>query len=297
MQLINIRSAGSALLLLHVAGFIVNGQPVKAATVTFQWERSLEIGESEIPFKVSIPVVLSVNGLPDKAKPGDSFQPTVEITPSEGAFIQFSDRTFSIDAAIERAAAKPYEIDLSKLTPLTSSLITKLLEEELRLPHEAAESLSSTVQDRVKLILSSDLKVSVETRGAATVNPQEISTWFNQPTPQTIKISRNARDGDEIELSYFANWRLILKMDLSEEIYNNPVAGPMMKKLAQLIGLPLTREIGIIQGDEKLTHIIQVQTPYKLTFGTILAGIGLVAVAVSIGIIVLLKYPRKPAWR
>jgi hypothetical protein len=70
-----------------------------------------------------------------------------------------------------------------------------------------------------------------------------------------------------------------------------------MKKLAQLIGLPLTRGLGAVRGDERLTHRIQVQSPYKLTSETVIAGAGLAAAAISIIIIMLLKYPRKPSWR
>jgi hypothetical protein len=88
-----------------------------------------------------------------------------------------------------------------------------------------------------------------------------------------------------------------LKIDLSSSVYSDPVAGPVMKKLAQLIGLPLMRGLGAVRGDERLTHRIQVQSPYKLTSETVIAGAGLAAAAISIVIIMLLKYPRKPSWR
>ncbi|MEM2122264.1 MAG: hypothetical protein QXE79_01375 [Candidatus Bathyarchaeia archaeon] len=296
---IKVGSAGSAsfLLIILIAGLQVNSQPAKAVTTTFRWDKPLEIGGSEMPFKVSVPVVLSVAGLPDKVEPGEQVQLRVELAPSEGAFIQFSDRTFNIDALILKASGKSYEMDLSELTPLASSIITRLLEEELKMPHEAAESLSSAVEDNVKLILTSDLKVGAEIAGAAALNPQEISTWFNEANQQTLKISQNAKDGDEIEVSYFADWRVTLKIDLSGEVYSDPVAGPMMKKLAQLINLPLSKDLGGIRGDERLTHKIQVQSPFRFTFETMLVGVGLAAAAISIITIMLLKYPRKPSWR
>ena len=299
MSLIKVCLKGSASLLLIVlaAGLLVNAQPAKAVTTTFRWERSLEIGGSEIPLKVSVPIVLSVAGLPDRIQPGEEAQLRVELRPSEGASIQFSDRTFNIDALILRASGKPYEVDLSGLTPLASSIVARLLEEELKMPHDAAESLSSAVQENVKLTLTCDLKVGVDVAGAAALNPQEIATWFNEANPQTLKVSQNAKDGDEIEVSYYVDWGLTLKIDLSSSVYSDPVAGPVMKKLAQLIGLPLTRGLGAVRGDERLTHRIQVQSPYKLTPETVIAGAGLAAAAISIIIIMLLKYPRKPSWR
>jgi hypothetical protein len=299
LSLIKVCLKGSASLLLIVlaAGLLVNAQPAKAVTTTFRWERSLEIGGSEIPLKVSVPIVLSVAGLPDRIQPGEETQLRVELRPSEGASIQFSDRTFNIDALILRASGKPYEVDLSGLTPLASSIVARLLEEELKMPHDAAESLSSAVQENVKLTLTCDLKVGVDVAGAAALNPQEIATWFNEANPQTLKVSQNAKDGDEIEVSYYVDWGLTLKIDLSSSVYSDPVAGPVMKKLAQLIGLPLTRGLGAVRGDERLTHRIQVQSPYKLTSETVIAGAGLAAAAISIIIIMLLKYPRKPSWR
>ena len=299
MSLIKVCLKGSASLLLIVlaAGLLVNAQPAKAVTTTFRWERSLEIGGSEIPLKVNVPIVLSVAGLPDRIQPGEEAQLRVELRPSEGASIQFSDRTFNIDALILRASGKPYEVDLSGLTPLASSIVARLLEEELKMPHDAAESLSSAVQENVKLTLTCDLKVGVDVAGAAALNPQEIATWFNEANPQTLKVSQNAKDGDEIEVSYYVDWGLTLKIDLSSSVYSDPVAGPVMKKLAQLIGLPLTRGLGAVRGDERLTHRIQVQSPYKLTSETVIAGAGLAAAAISIIIIMLLKYPRKPSWR
>lgn|GEM_PF-6914789 len=299
MSLIKVCLKGSASLLLIVlaAGLLVNAQPAKAVTTTFRWERPLEIGGSEIPLKVSVPIVLSVAGLPDRIQPGEEAQLRVELRPSEGASIQFSDRTFNIDALILRASGKPYEVDLSGLTPLASSIVARLLEEELKMPHDAAESLSSAVQENVKLTLTCDLKVGVDVAGAAALNPQEIATWFNEANPQTLKVSQNAKDGDEIEVSYYVDWGLTLKIDLSSSVYSDPVAGPVMKKLAQLIGLPLTRGLGAVRGDERLTHRIQVQSPYKLTSETVIAGAGLAAAAISIVIIMLLKYPRKPSWR
>ncbi|MGC8850374.1 MAG: hypothetical protein ACP5QI_07880, partial [Candidatus Bathyarchaeia archaeon] len=170
-------------------------------------------------------------------------------------------------------------------------------EEELKMPREAAESLSSAVQDSVKLTLASDLRVGVDLVGAATLNPQEISTWFDEANQQSLKVSQNARDGDVIEVSYFVDWGLTLKIDLSGEVYSDPAAGPIMKKLAQLIGLPLNKGLGGIRGDERLTHKIQVQSPYKPTLETVLVGLGLAAAAISIAVIMLLKYPRKPSWR
>jgi hypothetical protein len=299
LSLIKVCLKGSASLLLIVlaAGLLVNAQPAKAVTTTFRWERPLEIGGSEIPLKVSVPIVLSVAGLPDRIQPGEEAQLRVELRPSEGASIQFSDRTFNIDALILRASGKPYEVDLSGLTPLASSIVARLLEEELKMPHDAAESLSSAVQENVKLTLTCDLKVGVDLAGAAALNPQEIATWFNEANPQTLKVSQNAKDGDEIEVSYYVDWGLTLKIDLSSSVYSDPVAGPVMKKLAQLIGLPLTRGLGAVRGDERLTHRIQVQSPYKLTSETVIAGAGLAAAAISIIIIMLLKYPRKPSWR
>ena len=299
MSLIKVCLKGSASLLLIVlaAGLLVNAQPAKAVTTTFRWERPLEIGGSEIPLKVNVPIVLSVAGLPDRIQPGEEAQLRVELRPSEGASIQFSDRTFNIDALILRASGKPYEVDLSGLTPLASSIVARLLEEELKMPHDAAESLSSAVQENVKLTLTCDLKVGVDVAGAAALNPQEIATWFNEANPQTLKVSQNAKDGDEIEVSYYVDWGLTLKIDLSSSVYSDPVAGPVMKKLAQLIGLPLTRGLGAVRGDERLTHRIQVQSPYKLTSETVIAGAGLAAAAISIVIIMLLKYPRKPSWR
>jgi len=299
LSLIKVCLKGSASLLLIVlaAGLLVNAQPAKAVTTTFRWERSLEIGGSEIPLKVNVPIVLSVAGLPDRIQPGEEAQLRVELRPSEGASIQFSDRTFNIDALILRASGKPYEVDLSGLTPLASSIVARLLEEELKMPHDAAESLSSAVQENVKLTLTCDLKVGVDVAGAAALNPQEIATWFNEANPQTLKVSQNAKDGDEIEVSYYVDWGLTLKIDLSSSVYSDPVAGPVMKKLAQLIGLPLTRGLGAVRGDERLTHRIQVQSPYKLTSETVIAGAGLAAAAISIVIIMLLKYPRKPSWR
>lgn len=291
------KGSASLLLIVLAAGLLVNAQPAKAVTTTFRWERPLEIGGSEIPLKVSVPIVLSVAGLPDRIQPGEEAQLRVELRPSEGASIQFSDRTFNIDALILRASGKPYEVDLSGLTPLASSIVARLLEEELKMPHDAAESLSSAVQENVKLTLTCDLKVGVDVAGAAALNPQEIATWFNEANPQTLKVSQNAKDGDEIEVSYYVDWGLTLKIDLSSSVYSDPVAGPVMKKLAQLIGLPLTRGLGAVRGDERLTHRIQVQSPYKLTSETVIAGAGLAAAAISIVIIMLLKYPRKPSWR
>jgi len=292
-----LKGSASLLLIVLAAGLLVNAQPAKAVTTTFRWERPLEIGGSEIPLKVSVPIVLSVAGLPDRIQPGEEAQLRVELRPSEGASIQFSDRTFNIDALILRASGKPYEVDLSGLTPLASSIVARLLEEELKMPHDAAESLSSAVQENVKLTLTCDLKVGVDVAGAAALNPQEIATWFNEANPQTLKVSQNAKDGDEIEVSYYVDWGLTLKIDLSSSVYSDPVAGPVMKKLAQLIGLPLTRGLGAVRGDERLTHRIQVQSPYKLTSETVIAGAGLAAAAISIVIIMLLKYPRKPSWR
>jgi hypothetical protein len=213
LSLIKVCLKGSASLLLIVlaAGLLVNAQSAKAVTTTFRWERSLEIGGSEIPLKVSVPIVLSVAGLPDRIQPGEEAQLRVELRPSEGASIQFSDRTFNIDALILRASGKPYEVDLSGLTPLASSIVARLLEEELKMPHEAAESLSSAVQENVKLTLTCDLKVGVDVAGAAALNPQEIATWFNEANPQTLKVSQNAKDGDEIEVSYYVDWGLTLR--------------------------------------------------------------------------------------
>ncbi|MBS7645997.1 MAG: hypothetical protein QW569_06665 [Candidatus Bathyarchaeia archaeon] len=299
LKLINVRLAGSALLLLIMlaAGLTANAQPAKTVTTTFRWERTLEIGGSEMPLKISIPVILSVAGLPDKAQPGETFQLRVELTPSEGAFIQLSDKTVNIDALVIGASGRPYEVDLSRLKPLAPLVITRLLEEELKMPHEAAESLSSAVQDNVRIILTSEMRVGAEVAGAAAMNPREVSMWFNEASPQTLKISQNAREGDEIEISYFVDWGLTLKIDLSGEVYSDPTAGPVMKKLAQLIGLPLNRALGGVRGDERLTHEIQVYAPYRLTFETVLAGAGLAAAAASIIIIMLVKYPRKPSWR
>ncbi|MGC8850338.1 MAG: hypothetical protein ACP5QI_07695, partial [Candidatus Bathyarchaeia archaeon] len=95
MRLIKVRLAAPALLLLITlaAGLTTYAQPAKTVVTTFRWERSLEVGGSEMPLKISIPILLSVAGLPDKAQPGETVQLRVELTPSEGAFIQLSDKT------------------------------------------------------------------------------------------------------------------------------------------------------------------------------------------------------------
>ncbi len=285
------------LMLMLLAGGVVQAKSTRTVTTNFEWERSVEIGETSIPFKVLIPVSLSVDGLPDKAKPGEDFQLILEVTPSGGAYMQMTDKTFNIDDAIERATVKPYEIDLSALGPITTSILTTILEDQLKLPRDAAENLASAAQDRTKLILSCDLNIDTVVKGGATASPSSLSTWFNEASDQTLKIRSTAKADEKIEVSYTVALRLLLKMDLAEEVYSDPAAGPIMKKLAQLVGLPLTKELGSTQGKEKLIHTINVQVPTQITFEMVLVGIGVAAAIALIVIFIVIKHPRKPFWR
>lgn len=287
----------TTLILILLASSIVQAKPAKSAVITFRWERSIEIGESSIPVVVSIPVGLTVEGLPDRAKPGERFQLTARIEPVEGAFLQLSGETFNLDEALSKAVAKPRELDLSALTPLTSSLLTAVLEEKLGLPRDAAESMASAVQANAKLSLASDLNLETKVEGSAAAEPKAISTWFEEASVQTLAVKPTAKNGEKVKVSYSISWRLLLKMDLSEEAYNDPTAGPILKRLAQLLGLPLTKELGSARGDGSLTHVIRIYALPRITLRGILLGVGATAAALAIAVIVILKHPRKPTWR
>lgn len=287
----------TSLILILLASSIIQAKPAKSATITFRWERSIEIGESSIPAAVTIPVGLTVEGLPDRAKPGERFQLTARIEPVEGAFLQLSGETFNLDEVLSKAVAKPRELDLSALTPLTSSLLTAILKERLGLPRDAAESIASAVQANTKLNLASDLRLEAAIEGPAAAEPEAISTWFKEASVQTLTINPTAKDGEKAEVSYSISWRLLLKMDLSEEAYSDPTAGPILKRLAQLLGLPLIKELGSARGDGNLTHVIQIYAPPRITLRGILLGVGVAVALLTIAIIVILKHPRKPTWK
>jgi hypothetical protein len=263
----------------------------------FEWEKSIVIQDLEIPMKIAMPIRCTIEGLPDKAKPNEEFQVTIELQPVEGANIAIFEKTLNIDTAVSGLLSKPYEIDLSSFNAITTPFLTTLLETQLNLPHDAAESLALVAESHTQLILKNDITIETIVKGPAVAQPASISTWFNTENHQSLRILPDSYDTDQVEVQYIITWKLLLMMDLAEEVYNDTAAGPILKKLTQLIGLPLSKELGSVEGKEKIIHIIHISTPVKLTSRTILLVIGIVVVLIVGSIVFLLKYPRKGQWK
>ena len=88
----------------------------------------------------------------------------------------------------------------------------------------------------------------------------------------------------------------MLSIDFTENVYENPLVGPLISRLSKLIGLPFERDLGRIQGEPSITHKITIYALPRLTGTQIAMIVALVAAACIVALILVVKHPKKPKW-
>ncbi|MEM2963905.1 MAG: hypothetical protein QXE22_00425 [Candidatus Bathyarchaeia archaeon] len=263
-------------------------------TITFRWMEEVKVYDSIIPVEVSIPTTLTVEGLPDQAKPGEAYTVKLSATLLKGAQIKMGEESFNIDEAL--ASSKKYAggIDLSLVKPLVKKVLADIIAAELKLEEGKAKELSSTLAEYTNLELKSSLEVEVEIEGKAAADPRKLKLWFDEPVKGKITIGEDAEE--KVTLTYVSQWGLFLTIDFAASVYENPTVGPLISRLSSLIGLPFERDLGKSRGDQTIKHSVIIYVPTRLTATQIGMIAALVAAACIIAIALIIKHPRKPKW-
>lgn len=263
-------------------------------TVTFRWREEVKVYDSIIPVEVSIPTTLTVEGLPDQARPGEAFTVKLSAMLLKGAQIKMGEESFNIDEALASSMKYAGGIDLSMVKPLVKKVLTDIIAAELKLEEGKAKELSSVLAEYTNLELKSSLEVEVEVEGKAAADPRKLKIWFDEPVKGKITIGEAAEE--KVMLTYISQWGLFLTIDFAASVYENPTVGPLISRLSSLIGLPFERDLGESRGDRTINHTVVIYVPTKLTATQIGLVVALVAAACLIAIALIITHPRKPKW-
>jgi hypothetical protein len=264
-------------------------------TVTYHWKSDIEINDSTLPIEIFIPTKLIIEGIPDRSKQGETVTIKFSTELIEGANIILTEETFDIDEELASSVKNGKDIDLSVIKPLLEKILTKIISAELELGEDKAGEFSSILTEYTYLTLKSQLEVETEIEGQAVSEPRIMQLWFDGPKTGTIRISQTAKD--KVSLTYNAYWSILISIDFEDSVYDDPLVGPLINQLSKLIGLPLERNIGRIQGEPAISHTITVFSFPKLTTTQIALIILVIIAACIIGVMLILKYPKKPKWR
>ncbi|MEM2922224.1 MAG: hypothetical protein QXF26_07905 [Candidatus Bathyarchaeia archaeon] len=264
--------------------------------VTFKWDETLTFSGLSLPFKVNIPATLSVYNLPYTAEPGAEIEIEASFTWREGATLGIGQDTFQIDEAVKREKVDIKEIDLSVVRPLVEQFLFNLIRVQLGMGEDQSRVFASTLAEYTQLTLINKVVVIVKILGPASQSPPEIEISIGNPAKARLTVGRLAKDGETVELTYECVWALALKLDLSKDVYDNTALAPLIGKLTRMIGLPFQNTLGEKKADGALTHSITIKTPFTITPQLILQVIFILAVVITVAIILILKFPRKPRW-
>lgn len=264
-------------------------------TTTYSWEKEVELHDSSIPMKISIPTILTVEGIPDRSKPGESITVKLSTQLIDGAQITVAGEVFGIDDALASSLEYVKDVDLSSVQPLLEKVLSSIIQTELGLDENRSEELASILTEYTHFKLKSRLEVETDIEGHAVVNPRTLQIWFDEPKEEVIKISNNAKD--KVSVTYTAHWSILLSIDFTDNVYENPLVGPLIDKLSQLIGLPFEKDLGKIQGTPQISHTITIFALPRLNTTQIAIIIAIIAAACVVGLIILIKHPKKPKWR
>ncbi len=264
-------------------------------TIMYHWKSDIEIRDSILPIEMSIPTKLIIEGLPDRSKPGETITIKLSTELVEGANIILAEEAFNIDEALASSIKYVDDIDLSVIKPLSEKILREIISAELGLDEEKAGEFSSILTEYTHFTLKNSLELETEIDGQAVSEPRIIQLWFDGPKTEAIRISEAATD--KISLTYTAYWSILISIDFEDSVYGDPLVGPLITQLSKLIGLPLERNIGKIQGEPAIDHKITIYSLPKLTKTQITLIILVVLAACIVGVTLMLKYPRKPKWR
>ncbi len=264
-------------------------------TVTYHWKEDVKVYDSTISVELSIPTTLSVEGLPDRAKPGEVFAFKVSTTLVKGAQIKVGEEAFNIDEALEVSMKHAENVDLSSVKPLVKKALAYIIRAELGLDESKAMELSSILTEYTNLALKNSLEVEVVVEGKAAADPGKLKIWFDEPVEGRLNVDKAAEG--VVKLTYKPQWVIVLAIDFTAQVYENPTVGPLISRLSSLIGLPFERDLGKSRGDRTITHVVTIYSLPRLTSSQIGMIVLLVVAACVIAVGLIIKFPRKPRWR
>ncbi len=274
----------------------VYGAETLSKDVAFNWSETLTISEISVPFALHIPATLSIHNLPASAEPGTKIEIQATIKLKEGSTLSVNGEAFNIDGAVQESQDTLKEFDLSPLRPVIEHVLAKIIQAQLKMGEDQSKVFASALAEYTHLSLINQVVVKTQIRGPAQQIPLELQLGVNDASKGTIEIAPMAKDAEIVDLIYECAWLLVLKLDLSPDVYNNAALSSLITQLTQMIGLPLQKTIGEKKADQTITHSLEIKAPFVWTPKLIGQIVLVIAIIIIIIILLTLKFPRKPSW-